>query len=278
MKEIIITGASGFIGRNVVSILAKLDYKISVITRNKILCKNLFKQMPVKIVECDINHYHNKISINNDTSLLHLAWDGLPNYTSLYHIEKNFTGSFNFVKHMVNSGVSSVVVAGTCMEYGMKQGCLKTTDVCNPVTPYGLAKHSLHKALLFLQNDIDFNLAWARLFYITGKGQSPNSIIPQLDAAIDRGDKKFNMSKGEQLRDYLPLEKVVEHLIFLLVNKLNGTYNISSGTPISIRSLVENRIIERGSSIDLNLGHYQYLKYEPMAFWGKPNIPDKKKS
>ena len=129
---------------------------------------------------------------------------------------------------------------------------------------------------MFLQNDIDFNLAWARLFYINGKGQSPNSIIPQLDAAIDRGDKKFNMSKGEQLRDYLPVEKVAEQLIFLLVNKLNGTYNVSSGTPISIKSLVKNRITERGSSIDLNLGYYQYLKYEPMAFWGKPNIPDKK--
>ncbi len=273
MREIIVTGATGFIGRNIVPELCKLGYKVCLITRDKDFCKKLFKFLPAKIIEWDIKDGAPKIVIKNSTTLLHMAWEDLPNYESIHHIERNFTSSYALIKGFVEQGISSVVVTGTCLEYGMQSGCLKVNDVCNPITPYGLAKHSLHKSLLFLQNKMAFDLAWARLFYITGEGQSPNAVIPQLDSAIDRNDLQFNMSKGEQLRDYLPVKTVVDHLTTLLIQRSNGTFNISSGTPISIRQLVENRIKERKSNIKMNLGYYPYSKHEPMAFWGQPNTP-----
>jgi dTDP-6-deoxy-L-talose 4-dehydrogenase (NAD+) len=77
------------------------------------------------------------------------------------------------------------------------------------------------------------------------------------------------MSGGEQLRDYLPVEDVANHIVNLVEHgELDGIYNSCSGDPISVRRLVERRIREKGSNIELNLGHYPYPDYEPMAFWG----------
>ena len=105
----------------------------------------------------------------------------------------------------------------------MQSGPLKEDLETKPDNPYGLAKDSLRKFLEHLQNNTDFNLKWIRLFYLYGKGQGPNSILSQLASALERGDKSFNMSYGEQLRDYLPVEKVAEYLVkILLQEKVNG--------------------------------------------------------
>ena len=84
------------------------------------------------------------------------------------------------------------------------------------------------------------------------------------------------MSGGEQLRDYLPIEDIVEQLADLYESGRCGTYNICSGKPISVRRLVEKRVKERGSNIKLNLGYYPYPDYEPMEFWGIREFIEKK--
>ena len=86
--------------------------------------------------------------------------------------------------------------------------------------------------------------------------------VSPLSIAIDNGDTVFNMSGGEQLRDYLPIEDVVQQLYDLHESRRNGTFNICSGRPISIRYLVEKRIKERSADIELNLGYYPYSDYE----------------
>jgi len=94
-------------------------------------------------------------------------------------------------------------------------------------------------------------------------------LLPQLKGAVERGDRIFKMSGGEQLRDYLPIAEVAQYLASLaMTGRDNGVVNVCSGRPISVRKLVEGWIKENGWSIDLDLGHYPYPEYEPMAFWG----------
>jgi nucleoside-diphosphate-sugar epimerase len=124
---------------------------------------------------------------------------------------------------------------------------------------------------MILSREVPFTLQWARLFYMHGPGQSSRSLLAQLDAAIDRGDKEFPMSGGEQLRDYLPVESVARSLAELLdCHNLQGIVNICSGSPISVRSLTENHIRRRGSNIKLCFGAFPYPAHEPFAFWGSP--------
>ncbi len=73
---------------------------------------------------------------------------------------------------------------------------------------------------------------------------------------------------GKQLRDYLNVSEVAKNIVKISLQKeLLGIINNYSGNPISIRKLVENRIEKRKKKIKLNLGHYNYPDYVPMAFW-----------
>ena len=200
---------------------------------------------------------------------MHLAWPGLPNYTSLFHFEENLPADYRFLKSLVDGGGTHVMVTGTCFEYGMQSGCLSEDAVTQPANPYGLAKDTLRKSLQALQQQHSFSLQWCRLFYMYGPGQNPNSILAQLDRAIDNGEAVFNMSGGEQLRDYLPVDEVASKLTSLIERPGRpGIFNVCSGTPTSIRRLVETHVAKRGAKIALNLGHYAYPDHEPMAFWG----------
>jgi dTDP-6-deoxy-L-talose 4-dehydrogenase (NAD+) len=103
-----------------------------------------------------------------------------------------------------------------------------------------------------------------------GDGQHTKSIIPQLQLAIANGEKFFNMSGGDQTRDYLHVSKVAEYISKIAEQKrITGIINCCSGNPISIKQLVKEYIDLAGLDIHFNYGFYPYNDYEPMHFWGK---------
>lgn len=226
----------------------------------------------VEFIPIDFHKNETNIPVTPNTGLIHLAWQGLPNYRSLHHFDTNLSHNYNFIKSLVSRGVTQVLNAGTCLEYGQCSGPIPSTTTPSPDNPYALAKDSLRRYLEFLLRETPFVLQWARLFYLYGQGQNPNSVLSQLDTAVSSGATVFNMSGGEQLRDYLPVEDAAQQIFNVYSSSLAGTYNICSGNPISIRRLVEQRIAELGVDLKLNLGFYPYPEHEPMAFWGVRDI------
>ena len=102
-----------------------------------------------------------------------------------------------------------------------------------------------------------------------GKGQNEKSLISQLDKALEKEDKIFNMSGGEQLRDFLPVEKVAQNIINIATqNKVKGIINCCSGHPVSVKDFVQNYLQFKNKNIKLNLGYYPYPDFEPFKFWG----------
>jgi dTDP-6-deoxy-L-talose 4-dehydrogenase (NAD+) len=173
---------------------------------------------------------------------------------------------------LIDNGLKDVTVTGTCFEYGMKEGCLKEDMPSAPANPYALAKDLLRKELQAYQLRNTFTLKWARLFYMFGKGQNPNSLLSQLEKALQEGKEHFNMSGGEQVRDFLPVEKVAAFIVDIAMQQeITGIINCSSGIPITVKQLVEDYIKRQDKDISLNLGYYPYPDYEPMAFWGDNN-------
>lgn len=267
--KIAVTGASGFIGRHVLTELLQREVEIVAVTRDATRLTGLSKAMC--IVEMDMAHPHSGDfeRMGRPDVLIHLAWDGLPNYRSLYHFETELPRQYHFLKGMIEAGLPSLLVTGTCFEYGMQSGALAADTLTEPGNPYGYAKDALRKQLEFLKSVTHFNLTWARLFYMYGEGQPDTSLYPKLKEAVSRGDKVFNMSGGEQLRDYLSVGEVARQIIQLAMTPHDtGAVNICSGNPISVRRLVEKWLQENNWKMDLNLGYYPYPDYEPMAFWG----------
>lgn len=275
--NILVTGATGFLGRHVVELLVAKDHEVTATSRNLDKAHSMPWFNRVKFIPCDLHDpkLNTPVIFGVPDLLVHLAWPGLPNYKDLLHFEVNLPSAYKFLKNMIIAGTKQVLVAGTCFEYGIQNGPLSEDLPTIPANPYGLAKDVLRKFLESLQKEYDFILQWARLFYMYGPGQNENSLMAQLDKAIENGDIAFKMSGGEQLRDYLPVKVVAKQICFLAENpSVNGIINCCSGKPISVRNLVENRIQERGSKIKLNLGYYPYPDYEPMAFWGTRKYHD----
>ncbi len=267
--KIAVTGASGFVGRHVLTALLQHDVEVVAITRSASRLASFGEAL--QVVEMDISRTseQNFTRLGRPDVLIHLAWDGLPNYKSLYHFEIELPSQYVFLKSLVEAGLPSLVVAGTCAEYGMQSGPLSAKLPTCPCNQYGYAKDALRKQLEFLKSVKPFKLAWGRLFYMYGEGQPATSLYSQLKAAVIRGDKVFNLSGGEQLRDYLHVSDVAQELVKLALEQRDiGAINICSGKPISVRTLVERWISANGWEIDLNLGYYSYPDYEPMAFWG----------
>jgi dTDP-6-deoxy-L-talose 4-dehydrogenase (NAD+) len=269
--KVLVTGATGFIGRYVVNELLSSGYHIVATSRNQDKARSYKWYSQVEYIPCDLNEVLEDFFqfFQRPDLLIHLAWESLPNYTDLFHLEKNLFSNYRFLKNMIEHGLKSMLVAGTCFEYGMQSGALNETMITTPNNAYGLAKDTLRKFLEQLQQKYRFLLKWVRLFYIYGEGQSEQSLLSQLENAIRKGKKRFNMSGGEQLRDYLPVERVAEYIVKIAVqSRVKGIINCCSGDPISIRKLVEDYLEKQQKSIHLNLGHYSYPDYEPMAFWG----------
>ena len=267
--KIAVTGASGFIGRYVLAELARQKVEVVAVTRDATRLAG--SGMAGRIVEMDIAAPGADCfdRLGRPDVLIHLSWDGLPNYKSLHHFETELPRQYRFLKAMVEAGLPSLLVTGPCFEYGMRSGALSEELPTQPTNPYGYAKDALRRQLEFLKSVKPFNLTWARLFYMYGEGQPKSSLYPQLKDAVLRGERSFNMSGGEQLRDYLPIDEVARLISSLARLQAGaGCVNVCAGKPVSVRKLVEGWIKENGWVIDLKLGHYPYPDYEPMEFWG----------
>jgi nucleoside-diphosphate-sugar epimerase len=270
--KILVTGATGFIGNHLVQALLKENHNLIVTGTSKQKAEkfNWYNQVQFEIL--DLNKVDEDFfqKCSGVDKVIHLAWSGLPNYKDLFHFENNLMPQYSFIKKLLQYGMSDITITGTCLEYGLKSGALSADMDTDPKNPYALAKDTLRKFLEELQKSHPYNLKWIRLFYMYGEGQSKTSILSLLDKAISNQDEQFNMSGGEQLRDYLSVEDVASQIIDVaLSSDKSCVINCSSGVPISIRKLVENYLEKRNSNILLNLGYYPYPDYEPMAFWGK---------
>lgn len=270
--KILVTGATGFVGRHVVSRLLASGHSVVAMARDEVRARTLPWFEKVEFVAHDLQHAPwdwQKSALPG--ALIHLAWPGLPNYRDFFHIGKNLPADLHFLESAVLAGVPHLIVAGTCLEYGMQYGPLREEMETRPSTPYGFAKDALRKSLEILQRRNPFTLQWVRLFYMYGEGQNPNSLLSQLDRALDEGKERFEMSAGDQLRDYLPIETIARCFDWAATHPdMRGVINCCSGKPISVLDLVNQHLAQRNDKIHLVRGHYPYPDYEPMAFWGVP--------
>jgi dTDP-6-deoxy-L-talose 4-dehydrogenase (NAD+) len=268
----LVTGATGFIGRHVVPALHARG--VTVVATGiepdaacfPWLAGADYRPFDLADVPSDGDLF---ARFGRPDLLVHLAWEGLPRYRERFHFESNLPRHYAFIKNLVEHGLADVTVAGTCFEYGMAEGCLAENLPSHPDNAYALAKDTLRKFLLELRRAFPFSLKWPRLFYLYGPGQSPRTLLAQLDHALDTDQPVFNMSGGEQVRDYLPVEAVAARLARIACQRaVDGVINCCSGQPITVKDLVLEHLARRNRTIKLNLGFYPYPDVEPMRFWG----------
>lgn len=272
--SVLVTGATGFIGTPVVDALLARGARVTALCRDAGRAAAWVQARPergaVTLLAADLTGLTGAQldALANHERILHLAWGSLDAFKSPAHLDEVLPRHLAFLTQLVERGARRLLVAGTCLEYGLQEGCLHEGLEPRPVTAYGQAKDALRRALEPLCAARGVLFQWCRLFYMHGVGQAEKSLLSQLDRAIKAGADSFDMSGGEQERDYLPVAEVAGLLVRVASqDRVAGVINCASGRPVTVRALVEEHLARRGASLRLNLGHYPYPDYEPMRFW-----------
>jgi nucleoside-diphosphate-sugar epimerase len=237
-KRILITGASGFIGRYCVETFAKHGWETVALNRagaqipfaDKTLSCDLLDEAQVRniVPECEATH------------LLHLAWlsDPATRWTSPINNEW-VTASLDLAKAFASSGGQHMLFAGSCAEYEWNDARLVAgQSPLKPATAYGQAKTNTGRLLLAAQAQLGLNIAHARLFFCYGYGEPNGRLLTDLMQSIEEG-RPFPTSAGDQKRDYLYAADIAEAFRLFAEAKASGVFNVGSGAAIEVRELVE---------------------------------------
>lgn len=271
ISKVAITGSNGFIGRHVVRALREIlpKIKLVLVVRSGGEIENDSENSGVVVADIYDESINFMELLGNPDALVHLAWGGLSNFSNSNHEAIELPKQKVFLTRLIERGLAHLVVAGTCFEYGAIEGeCREEADV-SPILPYGRAKNDLRITLESICETGGCTLAWARLFYMYGAGQRSSALHAQFVAAAVAERETFDMSDGEQVRDYLPVEDVAQMLADCVMFGHNvGVVNICSGRPTRVVDMIGEWSKELNYHPLLNCGVFARPAYEPDSFWG----------
>lgn len=267
--KIAIVGGSSYIGSNLIKNISK-NKNVNIVST---YCN--FKNNPNKKIhylKLDIN----KIKKNTFEYLgypdvvLNLSWPDLNNYKSKSHF-KTFLMQRRLIKNLIDNGCKNLIMTGTCLEYGKRNGQLKENMKSNPSLPYAKAKLQLLMFLKSYKKKKKFNLIWLRLFYIYGINSKKNTLYNQVKNFEKGKIKKLDIS-GYLIRDYLSIKDVCEKIKKIIFLKKDiGVLNICSGKPILIKKIVAKFILNKKKMRLINFKKKNSYLYEGNNFWGNDN-------
>lgn len=268
--EFIITGATGFIGREVTQKTLAAGHKVCVVTRDVARAKQLFVGVP-NISFIDLEGFLAGRTTVRYARAIHLAWADVQNYNNEKNALENNELQDRFLEALVNNGVEDITSAGTCLEYGMREGMCHEDMLVREALPtqYAQAKHQSYLKLVEMQKkNANLHVKWVRCFYTYGVGQRPNSLFSLVMKAIAEKQPEFNMSQGDQQRDYSHLSTLAHNIHAIAAQgAITGIINAGNGKPMSVLAFVEKLMQLKNHSMKLNKGYYPYSAYEPHAFW-----------
>jgi len=222
MKSVLVTGATGFIGRHTLSLLLEKGYEVHAVTSAEPLADapvdvqwhtaNLLKSEDIDQLLQEVKPAH----------LLHFAWIATPGvyWTSPENEEWLEMGKYLF-EEFVKHGGERIVGAGTCAEH-------------NPSTAYGQSKLALQEAL----GNMDVSSAWGRIFYLYGPHEHPNRLASSVIQSLLKKER-VACSHGKQIRDFLYVEDVASAFVALLESTVTGPVDIGSGEDSTVGSIIE---------------------------------------
>jgi len=257
MKRVIVTGASGFIGRYTLPLLVQAGFEVHALSRqpDSESCADVFWH------HVDIMHEQSVEALCSDlraTHLLHLAW--YTEHGKFWHADENLDWlacSLGLLKSFVHHGGKRVLMAGSCAEYDWHQGsCSEDATPCHPATLYGISKHALHQVAATYCAMHQVGIAWGRVFFLYGPGETGARFVPAVINGLLRQETVL-CSDGSRLRDFMHVADAASALASLLESGLTGGVNIASGESYTLKEIAEE--------IMRQIGGYGHIEFGALA-------------
>ncbi|HEX8129459.1 MAG TPA: NAD(P)-dependent oxidoreductase [Pyrinomonadaceae bacterium] len=248
MRKVLLTGATGFIGRHCLPALAAAGFEEihAVSTRT---ATDGEQALAPEAAATSVRWHRANLLAGDEagrliaevrpTHLLHMAWYAEPGkyWTSPLN-EDWLRASIRLFGAFAEHGGERVVAAGTCAEYDWNYGyCSESETPIAPATLYGKCKHALHEALAALAHEHNVSAAWGRIFFLYGTHEHPQRLVSSVIGALLRGEPA-RCTHGEQLRDFLYVRDVADAFVALLTSDVRGAVNIASGRTVALKDVV----------------------------------------
>lgn len=272
--RILVTGATGGLGNSIIHNLLNRGIEVVATSRDieKAKASDFFQKVtyiPLDIYSIsDINLFE---YFQKPDCVIHCAWEklGAAEYKNPLHTTLILEKHKAFLANLIDGGLKDLTIVGTCYEYGLKEGILQEDDPSEPTVEYSISKNLLREYMEMYTKSKSCILKWIRVFYVFGEVKGRKNLYTHLLEAIQRGDESFNMSGGEQVRDFLTTEQVADIIIRTSIQKeITGIVNCCSGKPVKLKTMIQDFLTENSYKIKLNFGFYPYPDYEPMETWG----------
>ncbi len=252
--RILLTGATGFIGKSLKKKLSNKSFNIVALSRRKHKDKDNIKYIKDSIRLNNKFHIINKF---DPEVVIHLSWEGIPNFSNLV-LTKNLKDQKIFFKKIsLLKSLKKIIVTGSCLEYKNRTGKCKENGRLTNLNDLGKTKIELFK---FIKKTINskINLYWLRLFYIYGRNQRKGSLIPLLiNSAIKK--RPLKLKNVYNSHDYIHVDDLSSVIKKLLKKNIkSGVYNVGYGKSISILSIIE--ILEKLLNKKINFKSYEKSK------------------
>lgn len=220
MKKIILTGATGLIGKEAIYFLESAGYKVYCIRSNE--C-NIF----------DYDSISNLFSKIKPEYLLHFAWFTGEGYLEDSINQKFVDASMNMLEQFKNNGGRKAVFAGTCFEYKFQDKPLKETDETEPQTLYAKSKIKLYKLATEYCNKNSIDFGWGRIFYVYGHEENEKRLTPYIINNL-KNNKPVEIKCGQLIRDYMYTKDIAHAFVQFLDSNVTGIVNICKGKGTSL--------------------------------------------
>lgn len=273
MKNIVVTGATGFVGSNLVRFLLKKDFKIYVILRTDSDLLNLTDIAgDIEIFRYDnqIDHLIDFFTVVKPLSVFHLASNFIAEHESHQIdslIQSNITFGLHLLEAMKVSGVKQLINTGTSWQH-------YNNEDYNPVCLYAATKQAFETLIEYYVQAEGFKVITLKLFDTYGETDTRPKLINLLNKFADE-NTELNMSAGEQFLNLVYIDDVCQ--AFYVGSQLIDTENyqghhsfaVSSDRNYKLKEVIELFEVVSGKKIKVNWGGKPYRKREVMSVWDK---------
>jgi nucleoside-diphosphate-sugar epimerase len=239
-ERVLVTGATGFIGRHIPALLKARGFETHITARAAATATTGITAHAVDLLrqdeaQCLIRDIRPAIIIHTAWYVAHGRFWTAPENTDWLE------ASTALAAYAAEAGTRRFVGLGTCAEYATEAGDdaypWPETRPIAPATPYGAAKAALARRLAEMaEARAHFSFAWARLFHLFGPGENPARLVPSIMLAL-RAGREAQCASGRPVRDFISTASAAAAITALATSNITGPVNIASGAPISIAAM-----------------------------------------
>jgi nucleoside-diphosphate-sugar epimerase len=238
LSRVLVTGASGFIGRHVVSRLAERGHEVHAVARAADPAIPAARWHAVDLLDPDARG--DLAGRARAEMLLHLAWCADP--ATYRESPDNLAwteASLELLRAFAAAGGSRAVLVGSVFEYDWAGGiCAESTTALRPGTLYGTCKSALGTIVPAAGPALGLSCAWARVFWLYGPHEPRGRLVSSVIENLLEG-RPASLSAGAQERDFLHVSDVAGALVALLDSEVEGHVNVGSGVAVPVRAVAE---------------------------------------